>query len=89
MTELNKEPSQKTFLLTKSEKEIELINKNRDALTKRDECILRKSVDVESSFTSKGGNEIRSSIETNLLETSKLRKEKARKFISVPQPQYY
>ena len=38
--------------LSKSEKEIRLINKNREALDKRDEMMAMQNVDIESSFAS-------------------------------------
>lgn len=41
-----------SLTLTKSEKELRLINLNREVLEKRDEIIARQVVDVESSFDS-------------------------------------
>jgi len=38
--------------LTKSEKELRLISKNKEALHKRDEMLAMQNVDIESSFAS-------------------------------------
>jgi len=46
------EPSSPILLISKSEKEIEIISKNRDALLKREQYILKKAFDVDSSPTS-------------------------------------
>jgi hypothetical protein len=43
---------QPILLISKSEKEIEIISKNRDALLKREQYILKQAVDVEASFRS-------------------------------------
>lgn len=52
--------------LTKSEKELRLINRNRDALNKRDEMLAMQNVDVESSFASSHLPEDKRSIEKRI-----------------------
>jgi len=46
------EQAKPTLKLTKSEKELRMINRNKEALDKRDERIAMQNVDVESSFAS-------------------------------------
>ena len=46
------EQAKPTLKLTKSEKELRMINRNKEALDKRDEMIAMQNVDVESSFAS-------------------------------------
>ena len=46
------EPTNPVLKLTKSEKELRLISKNREALDKRAEMLAMQNVDIESSFAS-------------------------------------
>ena len=49
--------------MTKSEKELQLITRNRKALAKRDEILAMQEVDVESSFASSKLPEEKRSVE--------------------------
>ena len=49
--------------MTKSEKELQLITRNRKALEKRDEILAMQEVDVESSFASSKLPEEKRSVE--------------------------
>ena len=46
------EQAKPTLKLTKSEKELRMINRNKEALDKRDEMVAMQNVDVESSYAS-------------------------------------
>ena len=65
--------SNATMKLTKSEKELRLISKNKEALDKRDEMLAMQNVDIESSFASSKLPEDKRTIEkqfrANLLES--------------------
>ena len=45
-------PEKNTLAMTRSEKELRLINLNKEAMDKRDEMMSKQAVDVESSFAS-------------------------------------
>ena len=49
--------------LTKSEKELRMITRNRKALEKRDELLAQQDVDIESSFASSKLPEEKRSVE--------------------------
>ena len=51
-TKEHAEPLGPVLKLSKSEKELKLINRNREILDKRDEFLALQNVDVESSFAS-------------------------------------
>lgn len=65
--------SNATMKLTKSEKELRLISKNKEALDKRDEMLAMQNVDIESSFASSKLPEDKRTIDkqfrANLLES--------------------
>ena len=60
------EEKRPVLLLTKSEKELRLINRNREALDKRDEMLAQQNVDIESSFESSRLPEDKRSVEKQI-----------------------
>ena len=78
---------QNTLTMTQSEKELRLINLNKEAIEKRDEMMSKQAVDVESSFASSQLPEDKRSqsrkFKATLIESVyHLKKEKASKFLT-------
>ena len=66
MNMADEEEKRPVLLLTKSEKELRLINRNREALDKRDEMLAQQNVDIESSFESSRLPEDKRSVEKQI-----------------------
>ena len=52
LNRMSQEPALPVLKMSKSEKEMRLVSRNREALVKRDELLALQNVDVESSFAS-------------------------------------
>ena len=62
----NKPMSYPPLQMTKSEKELRMINRNRKAQDKRDEILAMQNVDIESSFASSKLPEEKRSVEKQI-----------------------
>ena len=62
----SREAPKPALSLTKSEKELRMISRNREALHKRNEMIAQQNVDIESSFASSRLPEDKRSVERQI-----------------------